>query len=81
MKLGVKLLIVTKSNHKQYRQHSCIRIALYEVTCSRLQTTSSDQARIHLKKKGNKIYIQATSVRVLIPCSFTLHTLKLYETE
>jgi len=43
-KLGVKLLIVTKSNHKQYRQHSGIRIALYEVTCFRVQTTSSDKA-------------------------------------
>jgi len=47
-KLGVKLLILTKRFHKQYRQHSSIRIALYEVTWFRVQTTSSDKAWIHL---------------------------------
>ena len=36
-KLGVKLLILTKCFHKQSRQHSGIRIALYEVTCLRLK--------------------------------------------
>jgi len=44
LKLGVKLVFLKIINNKYYRQPSYLLIALYEVTCVRLQKTSSDQA-------------------------------------
>ena len=44
LNVGVKLLIVKRSNHKNYCQYGCTLIALYEVTCFRIETTSSDKA-------------------------------------